>query len=224
MSCLQVAFCIPLLLKLARCGISDPLCEYAYHMGFCLGMGMERKWPSRVLPRISIHRVKDPSKWAYLVSFFPPFLLSFLFLIFNPGSVTKLQTEFFYMHFIFGERMCSNTEKLSGNGAWTALFVKCPTGSSIAGLRSTELPHPEGKCQRTRDRRGHAKLWAQPQTVTHLYWVELQNLCTASQLLSTFLESLRKTRLLWGFYWSVRGLDSSMAEQSLYSRVFSSFS
>ena len=154
MSRLKVAFYTPLLLlKLARCGISDPLCEYAYHMGFCLGLGMERKWP-RVLPRIL-----EQSQYAGVrihpsgLIWFLSFLLSshlFSFWFFNPGSATKLPTEFYYMHFIFGEHMCSNTEKLSGNGAWAALFVKCPMGSSAAGLRSSELPHPEGKCQRMR--------------------------------------------------------------------------
>ena len=146
---------------------------------FRYGNGKEMA-KNRVLPRIleqsQYIRVRiHPSELTWFPSFFC--LLPFSFHLFSFWFLTLAMQQNYQLSFLIcllflENAMCSNTETISGNGTWTVLLVKCTTGSSVAGLRSTELPRPEGNYQWIRDRRGHAKLWAQPQlspTSTKLY-------------------------------------------------------
>ena len=136
--------------------------------------------------------------------------------------------------------MCSSTETVSANRAWTALFVKNTTGNSVAcpDLRSTELPPSEGKCLWTTG--PNRTCWALGLT-TNCHPSQLsyttEFVCHLSSL-SAFLQCLRSQRsrsMPWdvriflvkhkflfltppGFYQNNQGLLFCMTELSLCCR------
>lgn len=145
---------------------------------FRYGNGKEMA-KNRVSPRIleqsQYIRVRiHPSE----LTWFPSFccLFPFSFHLFSFWFLTLAMQNNYQLSFWFAFYFWRMPVIKHWNNFWewnlNSFIGKISTGSSVADLRSTELPHPEGKYQWIRDRRGHAKLWAQPQlspTSTKLY-------------------------------------------------------